>query len=115
VTEATSEIKALTAMTALNSMMESGYVNICTIREVGTVLGIKPIGEAMNVLEALHCVRFEKMPVELRERVPMLIQECLGVAPIYQFKSLKQKVIEVNPEGPEVRKGVIRRLLGGKI
>lgn len=108
------DLKQMAALTALNDMMQKGHPNICTIREVGELLGVNPKQdqEAYTILSSLHCVSFGKMPAELREAVPELVQRCLGVSPIYEFKTTRPevRVIDVTPEPP--KKAGILRLLG---
>jgi len=91
------DIKNLAAMTALNSMMQSPFFNICTIHNVAELMGVNPKGEAYATLAVLHCIHWDKMPIELREAVPGLIQQCLGIAPSYVLKTLEQEVLDVAP------------------
>lgn len=93
-------LKQAAALAALNDMMDKGYLNICTIDKVGTLLGVnlKSDAEAYNILSTLHCVDFGKLPKCLRDYVPELVQRCLGVEPTFRFKTLDQKVIDVSPE-----------------
>lgn len=91
------DLKQLAALTALNEMMSKHYFDICTIDSIATMLEINPRGEAYQVLRTLHCVHWNKMPQELRDAVPDLIKQCLGVAPVYRFKTMEQEVIDVTP------------------
>ena len=102
-----SDLKQLAAITALNEMMAGSHFNVCTIDRIATMLSVNAKGEAYEVLHTLHCIHWDKMPGELREAVPDLIRQCLGVGPVYQFKTLDQEVIDVTP----ARK--LLRLLGG--
>ncbi len=102
------DLRQMSAMTALNSMMSGRFFDICTIDSVGKMMGVRPEGEAYNILRPLHCIHWEKMPDELRDAVPDLIRQCLGVGPSYVFKTLTQEVIDVTP----ARK--LLRLFGGK-
>ncbi len=101
------DLKQMAALTALNNMLAEGHFSICTLDKVGKLLGIKPAGDAYNILSSVHCIDYAKMPAELRDAIPDLIQQCLGVAPVYQFKTLDKRVIEVST--PE-KKGVLHRL-----
>ena len=98
------DIKQLAALTSLNSMMDKGYMDICCVDSVGKLLGINPkISDSYNTLHALHCVHYAKMPQELRDAIPALVQECLGVAPTFKFIELAQPknsttAHEVKPE-----------------
>jgi hypothetical protein len=49
-------------------------------------------------------------------RSPGLIQECLGVAPVFQFKTITPEVIDVTPtmkSGAAKKGGFLRLLAGG--
>lgn len=107
------DLKELSALTALNNMMQGGHFNICCVDSVGKLLGVKPDDhESYAILRPLHCVDFAKMPQPLRDAIPSLVQDCLGVSPTYQFKSIKPgDVIEVSV--PQQR-GALLRLFGGK-
>jgi hypothetical protein len=103
-----SDLKQQIALTALNEMMSGNHFNICTIDRVGSMLGVNPKGDAYSMLSPLHCIDWAKMPPEVREAVPSLIQECLGVSPVFKFKTLEPLVIEVSP-APK-KPGVLQRL-----
>ena len=87
-------LKTLTALTALNNMLAKGFFDICTVNNVAKMLEVDPLGEAHTILQTLHCIHFNTMPAELRNAIPRLVQECLGVAPIFQFENLERPVIE---------------------
>lgn len=100
------ELKELAAITALNKMMQDGYLSICTIDAVAKMLHVQcQQTEEYRMLHALHCVHFTQMPVALQQEIPALIQRCLGRGPEFQFASLRKEVIEVNG-------GWMRRLIG---
>lgn len=103
-----SDLKQQIALHALNEMMAGRHFSICTIDTVGEMLGIKPSGPARAMLAPLHCLDWGKMPPEVREAVPGLIQECLGVAPAFKFKTLEPLVIEVGPAPKKA--GILQRL-----
>jgi hypothetical protein len=110
-----SDLKQLSALTALNEMMAKGYFDICTIDSVADLLGLRVKDtEPYRILRPLHCVNWQKMPAELREAIPGLIQECLGVQPAFQFKTLQQPVIELRTVDEEPKRGGFLRLLGGR-
>jgi hypothetical protein len=105
-----SDLKQLSALTALNNMMGKGHFNICCVDSVGDLLGINPRGtHAYKILLPLHCVDWAKMPAELRDAIPGLIQECLGIAPVFQFQNLERVVIDIQP-----RRSGFMQLLGRK-
>lgn len=105
-------LKELSALTALNEMMAKGWFDICTINAVAELLGVNPRGESYRILYPLHCVHFDKMPGELREAILGLIQDCIGMAPIFQFKTLAQKIIDVSPD-QKVKKRSLLSLFRG--
>jgi hypothetical protein len=102
------KLKELAAMTALNKMLADGHFSICTVDSVAAMLNVRPAGDSYNILRTVHCVDYAKMPAELREAIPSLIKECLGIDPFYQFKTMERQVIEVSP----VKCGFMR-LIGG--
>ena len=104
-----SDLKQQIALTSLNNMMDKGYFDICTVDSVAELLGVNAKGDAYSMLRPLHCVHWDKMPPEVREAVPGLIQECLGVAPVFKFKTLEALVIDV---GPAPKKASVLQRLG---
>lgn len=104
------DLKQLAAMTALNEMLARGSFSICTIDTVAKMLGIDPHGEAYDLLRPLHCIDYSKMPRPLRDAIPDLIRQCLGVETIYRFETLQGQVIDVTPTQ---KRGGFMRLLGG--
>ena len=106
-------LKQLSATTALNHMMRQGHFDICCIDKVARLLDRDPKGDAYRVLSPLHCINFGDMPPELREEIPRLIKDCLGVEPAYEFvpgdlaiRRSTIRVIEAEPE-PKRSKGVL--------
>lgn len=91
------DLKQLAAMTALNEMLAGNHFSICTIDRVATLLSVNPKGEAYDTLHTLHCIHYDKMPTRLRDAIPDLIRQCLGVETIYRFETLQQQVIDVTP------------------
>lgn len=105
----TPDLKNLAALTAINNMLHKDWFNICTVDTVARLMGAKPPDEPYNTLRALHCIHYSAMPRELRDAIPGLIKECLGVEAVYQFRTLDPEVIEVRPQ-PEKRGGLLRLL-----
>jgi hypothetical protein len=104
------DLKQMAALTALNNMMVKGWFDICTIDAIGKMLEINPRGKTYDLLHTLHCIHFDKMPKELRDGIPDLINECLGVAPVYQFTNLDAKVIDISQPA---KKGLFQLSFGG--
>lgn len=107
------DLKQLSAITALNAMMEKGWFDICAIDSIGTMLGIDPKQcEAYRILRPLHCVHFNKMPDELRKAIPGLIRQCLSVEPTFRFEQPTPApstavVISVEAEQRQQRRGLL--------
>lgn len=80
-------LKKLAATAKLNDMIERGSLDISTVRTVAKMLAIEPAGDAYAILNTLHCVDFDKLADELREAIPALLQQVLGIAPGYEFKT----------------------------
>lgn len=107
------DLKELAALTALNNMMQKGHFDICCVRNVGELLGVDPKGHpSFAILQTLHCVDYAKMPPPLREAIPSLVQDCLGVSPTFQFTSVKPgQIVDLTPKQERVP---LLRLFGGK-
>lgn len=107
------DLKELSALTALNNMMEKGHFDICCVREVGKLLGVNPEAHPSHaILRPLHCVDFAKMPPQLRDAIPGLVQDCLGVSPTFQFTSVRPgAIVDLTPRQ---ERGPLLRLFGGK-
>ncbi len=119
----TTDLKELAAVTALNEMMGKGWFSICTIDNVGQMLGRNPRGEAYDILHSLHCIHFDRMPQELRDAIPALIEQCLDCAPTHRFTTVQRhRVIDITPpaaepepaRAEEPRRGLLRLLWGGR-
>jgi hypothetical protein len=93
-------------------MMRGGHFSICTIDNVGKLLGIEPRGsDAYNVLHTLHCIDWNAMPPQLREAVPGLINECLGIAPAFQFaNATRGQIVDLTPDAKPAKRGFMHLL-----
>ena len=108
------DVKHVAAVTALNHMMKKGWVDVCCIDSVAKILGVAPNRAAREVLHALHCVNFGDMPQQLRDSIPDLVSECLGVPPTYLFTTLRR--VETATARPEEQTGGgLIRLLSRKV
>lgn len=106
-------LQQMAAMTALNQMMEKGWMDICTIDSIAKMLGINCDGmPAHRMLRTLHCVHFNKMPQDLQKAIPGLIKECLSIEPVYQFSLPKPEPVVVyeQEKQPEQKRGLLRLL-----
>lgn len=71
------QTKKLVVTAALGKLFDESYFSICTLNNVMDVIGSRRCGEAYTLLHALHCVDYSKMDQDLRDRIPMLVNECL--------------------------------------
>lgn len=107
------DLKELAALTALNNMMGKGHFDICCVRDVGALLGVDPKAHpSFAILQTLHCVDYAKMPPQLRDAIPGLVQDCLGVSPTFQFTSVRPgAIVDLTPRQ---EKAPLLRLFGRK-
>ena len=110
-----SDLKQLAALTAINDMLSGNSPSICTIDKVGELLGINPkvAADAYRTLSTLHCISYSKMPPELREAIPGLITDCLGVTPTPQFKAMPAVADILDAPGATSTRRTLMKLLGG--
>lgn len=71
------QTKRLVAVAALNKLFTSNYFSICTLDDVIDIVGARRAGEPYKLLSALHCIHYANMEPELREQIPLLVNECL--------------------------------------
>ena len=90
-------LQALAVVTALNKMLEANYFDICTVDAMLKVQRLPVGGDVYDVLRTLHCVYSVRMPKELRDAIPEMLQEVLGVSPTYRFQTLDPAVLDVSP------------------
>ena len=111
------DLKALAALTALNEMFAKPHFSICTIDNVATLLGVHPERESYDTLHALHCIDWNKMPRELRDRVPALIQQTLGGGSAYvqfEIKQPESRALEVLDQSKHTRRPLLTRIMGSR-
>ena len=70
------------ATTAIKDMLESPYFSICTMDKVCKVIGADGKGKAYDMLQALHCVHYNKMSPSVRAALPELMREVFGTPAI---------------------------------
>lgn len=71
------ETKQLVVKQAVKKLFEDRHFSICTLDRAIDLIGARQGGEAYKMLHTLHCVDYDKMPPELREKIPHLVNECL--------------------------------------
>jgi len=102
------DIQHMVALTALNNLLREKHFSICTLDRVAEMLGVQPQAEAYRTLRPLHCIDYAVMPQELRNKIPDLIRECLGIIPMAQFTDLRP---QLHVEVTEPKRGGLLRLL----
>ncbi len=72
------ETKKLVIRDAVNKLFNTRYFDICTVRDILDALGRSQNTTAFKLLKTLHCMNYEDMSEELRERLPKLLSEALA-------------------------------------
>jgi hypothetical protein len=73
-------LKQAAVLTALNDMTKRGHFNVITLEKCADILGTPCKGlDSYKILSALHCVNFIDMPFIVRESIPRLVHDCLGI------------------------------------
>ena len=109
------DVKALAALTALNAMFAGSHFSICTLDKAAELLGVRPEPEARTILSALHCIDWVKMPRELRDQVPGLIQQALGngtEAFQFELRPAGNNALQILDQSKHTRRPFLQRLLG---
>lgn len=70
-------LKQQVVATAITNLLEKRYFSICQLNTCIELVGARKGGDAYKLLSALHCVDYEKMGKDLRDSIPLLINECL--------------------------------------
>lgn len=90
--------RELAAITALNKMLADKYFDILVLDHIAVMMNRNIKGPTYDILRTLHCVHYVQMPQELRDSLPGLIRECIGVEQPYQFDALPiKREIDVTP------------------
>lgn len=71
------ETKRLVVQTAVTQLFERKWFSISDLAEIMDLIGARKGSPAYDMLHALHCVHYDKMPPDLRARIPQLVNECL--------------------------------------
>ena len=70
-------MRQLVVQTAAQKLFTEKHFSICTLRDIATLTHARQSGPAWDMLHALHCVDYNKMPPELRAQIPALVNEVL--------------------------------------
>ena len=71
------ETRQIVVKQVIKDVFDSTFFSICKINKLLEAVGVTRDTEAYRLLATLHCVDYNKMLPELRERLPYLINECL--------------------------------------
>ena len=63
--------------TATKNLFERKHFSICDVQKIAEIVGAQKKGPAWDLLDALHCIDYAAMPTELRESIPLLVNEIL--------------------------------------
>lgn len=72
------ETQQLVLRAATRKLFDSRHFSICTVDSMMKLIGATERSPAYTQLSALHCVDYADMPQDLRERLPLLVRECLS-------------------------------------
>jgi len=64
-------------MAALDDLFHKDWFDVCNLKNVMEICNAPRSSEAYKLLNALHCVHYSRMPADLRDRIPHLVNECL--------------------------------------
>lgn len=67
----------MVVLTAMKKLFDSQHFSICVVKDIADLIGAPKRGPAWDMLSALHCIDYASMPIELRESIPHLVNECL--------------------------------------
>jgi hypothetical protein len=73
------QVKKLVVQTAINKLFTDNHFSICTLDKVMDVMNISENTDAYKQLRALHCVHYSDMTKEMRDVLPLLVNEALKV------------------------------------
>lgn len=62
---------------ATTKLFYKDWFDVCILDKILGVAGARRGGAEYDLLQALHCVHYDKMPSELRARIPLLVNACL--------------------------------------
>ena len=70
-------VKRMVVETALNKLFSERHFSVCTLDTVMKVMNISDKSDAYKQLHALHCVDYADMSDDMRQVLPMLVNEAL--------------------------------------
>lgn len=72
------ETTMLVAKTAMAKLFTKGHFDICIVRDVMEITSLgRQSHPNFKLLHALHCVSYNEMPPELRNKIPQMVNELL--------------------------------------
>ena len=79
------ERRDLAALAVLNKMMRLDYFTISPLHDLMSYEK-RDKSRAYDTLLMIHCIHWEDIPERLRNMIPDLIFECVGIRPTYLYK-----------------------------
>lgn len=68
--------------TLVDMITKKSYFDICTLDKALKNMGVQAqCGKSYGILNSLHCMDYKDMPLELRQNIPMLVQNVIGMEP----------------------------------
>jgi hypothetical protein len=71
------DTRRMVVETTLKKLLDARHFSICELDKILEIIGSRQSGEAYKLLSALHCINYSDMNQELRDRIPLLVNECL--------------------------------------
>lgn len=71
------ETRRMVIKASLNKLFSERYFSICTLDSILDAMQGTKRTEAYTLLRTLHCMDYASMPVDLRDRIPQLVNEAL--------------------------------------
>lgn len=71
------ETKQLIVQAAVTDLFEKDWFDICVLDKLLKIIDGRKSGKAYDMLRLMHCVHYDRMAPELRDRIPHLVNECL--------------------------------------
>lgn len=93
-------LKLMAANAKVKRILDQSHFSICELDTLISEMKTCPDPEAYSVLRMLHYVHYDKMPAELRNRVPSLIAACLSEA---KFQMVPDLPVVARSEPPLLR------------
>lgn len=71
------QTKRVVLEAAVNRLFTETYFSVCTLDRILDAVDVSRSSQAYKLLATLHCVHFNQMSEELRQRLPLLVREAM--------------------------------------